>query len=417
MVGLIRFLGSKPGGMSLPEIAALAILCCCCTMAAVRTKHFANLIPALALGTLLAGCAGAPRLARDLSDPEIGRVMRREGAVGLALATIEDGKVQRVRQFGQRNAALNLPMTDDTVLGARGLTQAAVAYLALLLADDGKLDLDAPLATLLPRPLPSYREKPFDYADLVDEPRWRSLTVRILLRHAGGFADHRWYEPDERLRIHFEPGSRYAHSSEGYALLQLVLERGLGLDIEREMQRRIFDRLGMRRTSLHWRPEYTTAMADGYGFDGATQPHVLYYRLRAAVSMDTTIADQARLWAGIVRGEGLSPGMRAALVEASLPVTSAHEVPALDPARAVWPQGLAAGLGVLVFRDRDGAAFFKASQDDYGANFVLCRAARRRCVVVLSNDVRAERVVPELVRLAIGETDVPWGWVYRWYEK
>lgn len=382
----------------------------------MSTISVARPLLVFSLGLLLAACAGAPRPARDLSDPEIQRVMRREGVVGLAMAGIEDGKVAKLRQFGQRNAALNLPMTDDTVLGARSLTQAAVAYLALLLADEGKLDLDAPLSRLLPRPLPSYREKPFDYADLEGDARWRDLTPRILLRHTGGFADHRWYEPDARLRIHFDPGSAYAQSSEGYALLQLVLERGLGLDIEREMRRRVFERLDMRRTSLHWRPEFARTMADGYGFDGSVQPHVPYYRLRAAVSMDTTIADAARLMAAIVRGEGLSPSTRAALTGAAAPVDSAHEYPALDPARAAWPQGLAAGLGVLVFRENEGAAWFKVSQDDYGANLVLCRETRQKCLLLMSNDVRAERLFPELARLALGETALPWKWVYRWYE-
>jgi len=370
----------------------------------------------LLLAVMVTACASAPRPARNLNDPEIQRVMRREGAVALAYATIVDGKVDKVRQFGMRSSTPWQPMTDDTILAAGSLAEPAFAYLLLQLADEGKLDLDAPIARLLRQPLPAFRERPFDYADLVEEPRWRALTPRILLQGASGFADHRYYESDERLRIHFEPGTRYAHSSEAYLLLQLVVERGLGLDIEREMQKRVFDRLGMRRTSLRWRPGFATTMADGYGFDGSVQPHVQHFRMRVASSMDTTIADQARLWAGIVRGEGLSAGLRTALVDGPLAITSFHEFPTLDAGATAWPQGLGAGLSVLVFRDRDGPAFFKASQDDYGANFVLCRTTKSRCVLLMSNDVRAERLYPELVRLALGETDMPWRWEYRWYE-
>jgi CubicO group peptidase (beta-lactamase class C family) len=355
-----------------------------------------------------------PQPARSLADPEVQRVMRREGVQGLAIATIDAGKVGRVRMFGMRNAALGLPMTDDTVLPAGALTQAAFAYLLLQLADEGKLDLDAPLARLLPQPLPAYRERPFDYADLAEDARWRELTPRLLIMHAGGLPDHRWYEPDERLRIHGEPGTRYAYSHEGYLLLQLIVERGLGLDIEREMQKRVFDRLGLKRTSLRWRAELTATEAAGYGFDGAPQTLERHFRLRMGASMYSTIGDQARLWAGIVRGEGLSAAMRAALTAPALPVTSRTEFPTFDAAQATWPQALAAGLGVMVFRDRDGQAFFRGDHDDWSANFVLCRSAGQRCAVVMSNDVRAERLVPEIVGLMLNGTDMPWEWVYRW---
>jgi CubicO group peptidase (beta-lactamase class C family) len=370
-----------------------------------------------AAACLLAGCAiRTPHPARSLADPEIQRVMRREQVQGLALATIENGKVGRVRVFGTRNAALGLPMTDDTVLPAGSLTKAAFAYLLLQLADEGKLDLDAPLARLLPQPLPAYRDRPFDYADLVEEPRWRALTPRILLMHAGGFAEHRWYEPDERLRIHFDPGTRYAYSSEGYLLLQLVIEQGLGLDIEREMNKRVFERLGMRKTSLRWRTGFAATEALEYGFDGSARTLERHFRVRMGASMYTTPADQARLWAGIVRGEGLSAGMRAAMTAGSLPVASAHEFPALDGAQAQWPQGLAAGLGVMVFRDRDGPAFFKGDHDEFSANLALCRDQGQRCVLLMSNDVRAERLFPELAPLALNGTEMPWAWEYRWVE-
>lgn len=73
------------------------------------------------------------------------------------------------------------------------------------------------------------------------------LTPRILLTHSADFAKFAFLEPDGKLRIHFEPGSRYAYSGEGMILLQFVLERGLGLDVGVEMQRRVFDRFGMRR--------------------------------------------------------------------------------------------------------------------------------------------------------------------------
>ncbi|MBV2150131.1 hypothetical protein KRZ98_17955 [Sphingobium sp. AS12] len=36
----------------------------------------------------------------------------------------------------------------------------------------------------------------------------------------------------------------------------------------------------------------------------------------------------------------------------------------------------------------------------------------RRCVVILANDVRAERAFPAIVRFILDETGAPWDWEY-----
>jgi CubicO group peptidase (beta-lactamase class C family) len=364
----------------------------------------------------LAACSPPLRPARTLADNEVQRVMKREGVQGLAIATIENGKVARVRAFGTRNAALGLPLTPDTVMYGASLTKTAFCYMLLQMADEGLIDLDAPVASLLPQPLPSYRDKPFDFSDLGEDARWRSITPRMLMLHSGGFANFRWIEPDGKLRMHFDPGSRYAYSGEGFYILQMIVERGLGLDVTAEMQRRVFDRFGLKNTSLVWRAEFIENAAEGYAFDGTVQAHDRRFRPRAAGSMDTSINDQAKLWAAMLRGDGLRPDTRAAMSTAWLQIDTARQFPTLNPGEAAWPQKLAAGLGVVTFEDRSGNAFFKGGHDDWTANFVLCLETGQRCVVMLSNDVRAEKLYPELARLALGQTDMPWTWEYSWYE-
>ncbi len=146
------------------------------------------------------------------------------------------------------------------------------------------------------------------------------------------------------------------------------------------------------------------------------QPHDERSNVSAAGSMDTTIEDQAKLWAGIVRGDGLSAGSRAELVRPQKAITAAHQFPTL--ATETNPRNadiqLAAGLGVVRFMDTTGPAWFKGGQDDWTGNMVICLEARQRCVVMLANDVRAERMYPELARLILGETKMPWTWEYEW---
>lgn len=368
--------------------------------------------------SMLAGCATSSSKPRALDtasiDVEARRLMTRENVRGLALAVIEHGEVVHVAAYGRRNVERDLPLTTDTVMYGASLTKAAFAYMLLQLVDEGRLRLDAPIAELLPRPLPEYD----DYTDLAGDERWRALTPRILLTHTSGFANFRWLETDQRLRFHHAPGTRYGYSGEGFYILQLILEQGLGLDVGQEMQTRVFDRFGMTHTSMSWRPDFATNLADGYRLDGSIEPHDERSSASAAGSMDTTIADQARLWAGIVRGEGLSAASRAEMIRAQSPITSAHQFPSLatetEPRNA--DIGLAAGLAVVTFRDTSGPAWFKGGHNDSTGNMVICLERGKRCVVMLANDVRAERIYRELARRILGDTSMPWTWEYEWLD-
>ena len=216
--------------------------------------------------------------------------------------------------------------------------------------------------------------------------------------------------------MHSDPGTRYGYSGEGFYLLQLIIEEGLGLDLGREMQRRLFDRFGLTHTSMQWRADFSADLADGYRVDGSMEPHDERSRPSAAGSMDTSIEDQARLWAAIVRGDGLTAASRAALVRPGLAITSRSQFPTLatDSGAANAAIGLAAGLGVVTFSGDAGPVWFKGGHNDSTGNMVICLERQRRCLVVLANDVRAERIYPALARAVLGDVSLPWAWEYDW---
>ena len=338
-------------------------------------------------------------------------LMQLEHVQGLALAVIDAGTVVHVAAYGIRNAARD-PLTTQTIMYGASLTKTAFTHMVMQLVDEGRLNLDASIADLLPRPLPEYD----DYHDLASDPRWKQLTLRILLTHTSGFANFRWLEDDGKLRFHFDPGTRYGYSGEGFYIAQLVLEEALGLDVGREMQARVFDRFGMTRTSMQWRPDFRANLADGFRIDGTPEPHDERSSVSAAGSMDTDIDDQARLWAGIVRGEGLTPVSRTEMMRSHLPITSFHQFPTLvpDTNAANATIGLAAGLGLVTFQDARGKVWFKGGHNEWTGNMVICIEKRKRCLVLLSNDVRAERIFPNLTRAILGQTSLPWTWEYEW---
>src|ERR1700674_420339 len=206
-------------------------------------------------------------------DAEVSKIMTHTHAKGMAVAVIDHGKVGYVHAYGIRNAKGD-PLTTDTVMYGASLTKTVFAYTVKQLVDQGKLNLDPPPKNDLDKPLPSYGPDPVfpdkygPYKDLADDPRWEKITPRMCLDHSTGFSNFWFIEPDQKLHIHFEPGTRFSYSGEGFILLQFVIEhgrkaQGLGLDVG-DLTKASFDRLGMTRTSLVWHDGQDTNVADGW---------------------------------------------------------------------------------------------------------------------------------------------------------
>ena len=362
-----------------------------------------------------AASRASPASVNSKLDAHVPRLMQETQAKGLAVGVIEDGRMRHVQTWGVRNATGD-PLSTNTVMYGASLTKAVFAYTVMQLADEGRIDFDRSIADYLPRPLPEYGNLDAygNWGDLAGDERWRKITPRILLTHSAGFSNFSWDEPDQKLRFRFNPGSRYAYSGEGIILLQFVLEKGLGLDLGAEMQRRVFDRFGMANTSMKWRPDFARNLADGWMTDGKVEPHDERSRVRAAGSMDTTIDDFARFAAGFMRGEGLPPRLRAEMIRPQLAITSAAQFPSMAPEALPgkrW-KNLAAGLGVVAFDGPQGRGFFKGGHNDSTGNMWVCLEKGRRCVILLANDVRAEAAFPTIVKLVLGETGLPWAWEY-----
>jgi CubicO group peptidase (beta-lactamase class C family) len=263
-------------------------------------------------------------------DAEVSKIMTAAHAKGMAVAVVDHGKVGYVRAYGIRDAKGD-PLTTDTVMYGASLTKTVFAYTVMQLVDQGKLNLDTPLKDDLDKPLPSYDPDPIfpdkygPYKDLADDPRWEKITPRMCLMHATGFSNFWFIEPDQKLHIHFAPGTRFSYSGEGFILLQFVIEhgrkaQGLGLDVG-DLTKANFDRLGMTRTSLVWHDGLETNVANGWNDQGQPQAHEKRSKVRVAGSMNTTISDLSKFAAALVRGDGLSAASRAEMTCISPPPT------------------------------------------------------------------------------------------------
>jgi CubicO group peptidase (beta-lactamase class C family) len=364
----------------------------------------------LALGSAALVSASGPA---DM-DAAVKAAMAQTGAKGVAIALIDKGQVVSVRTWGVRNAKGD-PLEADTIMYGASLTKAVFGYLVTELASEGKLGLDRPIAAMLAKPIPDYGNLDAygNWGDLAGDPRWQKVTPRHVLNHATGFANFSFLEPDKKLRFHFDPGSNFAYSGEGISLLQFGVEKGLGLSVEAELQRRFFKPLGMTRTSLIWQDSFGTNLADGWDETGKTEVHDDRSRVRAAGSMDTTIHDLAQMAAAMVRGYGLPKKWRVEYARGTQAIASKTEFPTLNnpagPGEGTRAKG---ALGPIAFTGPQGAGWFKGGHNDTTANTLVCLERGQRCVLILGNDVRIEKAFPKLVRAALGETGVPYAWEY-----
>ena len=167
-----------------------------------------------------------------------------------------------------------------------------------------------------------------------------------------------------------------------------------------EMQRRVFDRFRMKRTSMTWREDFASKYADGYDEHGKSEPHDRRESVRAAGSMDTTIEDYAKFLAGFLRGEGLSGKAKAEMLQPQIAIRSAHQFPTLEQAEnseADARIGLSAGLGCVLFRGPFGPVFYKGGHNEWTDNIALGIPAKKRGLLLMSNSILAETIYPALV--------------------
>lgn len=366
---------------------------------------------ALIAVVMLGGCAAppSPPVPPPGLDAEVQRLMSAAHVPGLALALIQDGKVTYTHAYGYANVDQQQPLRTDTVMYAASLTKAVFAYTVMQLVDEGVLTLDAPLPALLKKPLPDYPK----FADLKDDPRWRLLTPRMLLTHTSGLLNWRYINENNKLDFKYPPGSRYVYSGEGLNILQIVVEERTGIPLETLMQQRVFDRFGMRDTSMVWRDSWAGRETTHYGKDGSVIPHKRRSDARAAGSMDTTIGDYAAFMAGVLRGEGLSAAAYKEMLSPQMAIVSVQQFPSHWPGDTdLWRgSGLSIGIGWPLYNSPLGPAFFKEGADDGTNNIALGFRPSRNGIVMLSNSSNANNMFFPAIEYVYGKTCLPWFWM------
>jgi CubicO group peptidase (beta-lactamase class C family) len=349
-------------------------------------------------------------------DATMARLMKAAEVTGAGIAILNHGKVAFVKAYGFRDKEKNLPLTVDSVMSAASISKVAFAYLAMELVDDGVLDLDKPVYQYLPKPLPEYPK----YADLANDPRYKRITARMLLSHTSGFANWRWMEDDRKLKIHFEPGSRYAYSGEGIDLLQLEVETITKKPLDALMQERVFQPLGMTRTSMVWQERFESDFANGYDEYGRSVGAHRWKNADAAGSMQTTISDQARFLQAVMEGRLLKSKTREQIVSPQIQILSKHQFPTLSDETTDENKSirLSYGLAWGLYWTPYGEVFFKEGHDDGWRNYAVAFDKQKSGLVILTNSGNGEGIFKDVLETLLKDTFTPIEWEgYTPYDK
>lgn len=229
--------------------------------------------------------------------------MEKRGIPGAALKVLQNGKAIKTSVYGLANLEHQAPVKPETVFEIGSITKQFTAAGILLLAQDGKLTLDDPIAR-----------------HLQNTPNaWADVTVRHLLAHTSGIKSYTGLDGYELTRRHsqeqfirkigahpleFQPGDSWKYSNTGYSLLGYIIENVSGQNFWNFMHQRIFQPLDMIATTNRFPTLVIPNRASGYEKTNGMHINRDYdlTDVFAAGAMVSTVGDLAR-WDTALNGE------------------------------------------------------------------------------------------------------------------
>jgi CubicO group peptidase (beta-lactamase class C family) len=220
---------------------------------------------------------------------------------GFVSATVWDGRLTNVEAYGPANADTGEPLGRDSIFYVGSLAKQFVAACVLLLADDGALDVDAPVGTIVE-----------------GLPPWANgVCLRHLVHHTSGLRDRDYsqfagvpvtgvparsseQELDEIRHVSelvAPPGTAYRYCNRGYRLLAAVVARASGSSLAAVAHERLFEPLGMRDSFFRDVPTPLPDRAARGHFeavDGNTYVEPAAFHAVGAGGLWTTVDDLAK---------------------------------------------------------------------------------------------------------------------------
>lgn len=219
----------------------------------MRNRFAAGVRAGLSALVLAAVAPAAPAVAQETLpaaqrvqiDSVVTSLLSRTKAPSASIAVVRDGKVAYEQAYGHARLSPETPAASSRRYAIGSVSKQFTAAAVLLLAEEGRLSLDDPVAKWLP-----------------ELTRADQVSLRQLLSMTSGYQDY-WphdyvfpamREPTEpeailegwaRKPLDFDPGTQWQYSNTNYVIAGLIIERVAGMPVMALLQERIFEPLRM----------------------------------------------------------------------------------------------------------------------------------------------------------------------------
>jgi methyl acetate hydrolase len=280
-------------------------------------------------------------LVSDSTRTMLGEFLRRavaeELAPVVAVAVVDRERLRVVDAAGRRDVAANAAITPDAIFRIASMTKPITSLAAMLLVEDGAIDLDAPALAYLPelarvRVLTSFNEHDGTWSGRAPS---RPITMRHLLTHTSGmsypFLDSRLAKIDTGkvarvdIPLLHDPGEKFTYSY-ATAVAGSIVAAVSGHSLDDFCRMRIFEPLGMIDTAYavpagERDRVVTMQVHEGAAFVERPNPPVIESRGRGDDGLFSTVSDYAtfvRLFLNL----GVAAGRRVAREDTLLAMMS-----------------------------------------------------------------------------------------------
>ena len=196
-------------------------------------------------------------------------------AAGVVTLIATKDRIIHLAAAGKTDLAKDRKMKTDDIFWIASMSKPITAVCVAILADDGKLSFDDPLA----KHLPEFAGVLVSQNGETVKPN-RAPTLRDVMTHTSGLGDMYTRDPHLTLAetgkrlaqqpLRFQPGSRWAYSTAGIDVLGRVVEAASGMPFDRFLQSRVLDPLGMKDTSFWLAPENQSRWVQPYRWNAQT---------------------------------------------------------------------------------------------------------------------------------------------------
>jgi len=349
------------------------------------------------------------------ADKKIEALMASAKVTGMAITVFNNNEPVYKKTFGYKRADTKEPLRESTNIYGASLSKVVFAMLVMKLVEEGVIDLDKPLQQYLPKPI--YEYQPLmkwhdNYKDLQNDTLYQKITARMCLDHTTGFANWRWYEPDQKLRVNFTPGSKYEYSGEGLVYLQVVIEKMLNKSLEELMQEKIFKPLGMINSSYKWQQRFETDYSFGHDANGKLYQKDKDNDARSASTLETTLDDYTAFTKGVLKNLILKPSTTANMFTPQIRIRTVQQFgPNSARDTTAWDAiQLGYGLGWGLLQTRYGTGAFKEGHGDGFQHYTIIFPKTGIGIIIMANSDNGESIFKYLLENLISDTFTPWYW-------